>query len=221
MKKLWLAMVLTLVPFASVIAQPVLENPLNLNSSSSLVSPQTGVDYTPLQEFLANQQWRRANEETLRLMLKATNRELQGWVSTNDIKTFACWDLATIDRLWSQYSGGHFGLKVQYQIFVETGNRPGKLLAVEKYQDFGDRIGWRANNDWIIFKENLNYSLDAPIGHLPAPRREYQITGARLEYTTLAQRMVECNLVTAPTVTTPTVTTPTVTTPTVTPSPSW
>lgn len=200
MKKLWLAMVLTLVPFASVIAQPVLENPLKPHSTSSLVSPQTGVDYTRLQEFLANQKWRNANEETSQLMLKATNRERQGWIPTSEIKSFACWDLATIDRLWSEYSQGRFGLKVQYQIFIDTGNRPGKLLAVEKYQDFGDRIGWRADNDWIIFKENLNYSLDAPIGHLPAPRREYQITGGRLEYVTLAQRMVECNLVAAPTI---------------------
>jgi hypothetical protein len=194
MKKLWLAIVLTLVPLG-VIAQPLLDNAPDQNSDEALISPETQVNYHKLQRLLARQEWRSANEETSRLMLEAAGRELQGWVSTDQIKTFACWDLATIDRLWSEYSNQHFGLKVQYNVFVETGNRPGKLLAVEKYQDFGDRLGWRRDNDWIIFKENLNYSLDSPLGHLPAPRREYQITGGRLEYTTLAQRMVDCQMV--------------------------
>lgn len=196
MKKLWLAIMFTLIPLAALTnAQPVSDKPENTDSVSSLISPETGVDYTSLENLLKKGKWRDANEETLKLMLEAAGRKLQGWIPTDKIKTFACWDLETIDKLWSEYSQGRFGFKVQYQIFVDTGNRPGKLLAVEKYQDFGDRIGWRTNNDWIIFKENLNYSLDAPIGHLPAPRREYQITGGRLEYTTLAQRMVECRLV--------------------------
>jgi hypothetical protein len=73
----------------------------------------------------------------------------------------------------------------------------------QAYLDFGDRLGWRANGDWIIFIENLNYSLDAPVGHLPNPRPEYSITGGRLQYTALAERMVECNLGTGNTQNTP------------------
>lgn len=194
MKKLWFAIFLTLLPMGAT-AQPVLPNRLNLNSESSLISPETAVDYASLRNLLRQQRWRDANEQTRKLMLQAANRERQGWITTDNIRNFACWDLNTIDQLWSESSQGHFGLKVQYQIFVDTGNRPGRLMAVEKYQDFGDRIGWRRDDDWIIFRENLNFSLNAPIGHLPAVRREYQITGGRLEYTTLTQRMVECGMV--------------------------
>ena len=69
---------------------------------------------------------------------------------------------------------------MQYPIFVRTGNRPGRLVATESYDAFGDAVGWRepnpdppergSRNQWIIFSGNLNYSLDAPIGHLPNPR---------------------------------------------------
>jgi hypothetical protein len=81
-------------------------------------------------------------------------------------------------------------------------------VATDSYDDFGDRVGWRqpSNNpnrpkeaQWIVFKENLNFSLAAPVGHLPNPRQEYQVTGGRLQYTALAKRLVECKVVSLPT----------------------
>jgi hypothetical protein len=112
-----------------------------------------------------------------------------------DLQKLACWDLQKMDQLWKEASGGRFSFSTQFRIFIETGNRPGRLVAIENFQTFGDQIGWRKGGDWIIFKENLNYTLNAPVGHLPAPRDEYQIAGGRLEYTTLAQRLVTCNIV--------------------------
>lgn len=173
----------------SVLGQETPDNP------SSLLSPETGVDYTPLQENLQRQQWLQANETTTTLMLQSANREQQGWIPQDEVKSIACWDLRTIDNLWKQYSGGRFGFTVQFPIFVETGNRPGRLVDTEAYDNFGTRIGWRKDGQWIQFKYSLDYSLDAPVGHLPNPRPEYQITGGRLNYTALTQRMVECGLV--------------------------
>ena len=196
----------TLLPVNIVFSQSVFPTIEEEPQSDNLVSPETGVDYTSLRNLLAEKQWRRANETTQDLMLQATNRELQGWISTQQIREFPCWDLRRIDSLWKKYSDGRFGFSVQYPIFVRTGNRPGRLVATESYDAFGDAVGWRepnpnppergSRNQWIIFSGNLNYSLDAPIGHLPNPRSEYQITGGRLEYTLLTERMVQCNVVT-------------------------
>ena len=128
------------------------------------------------------------------MLLEATGRREIGWAQFDDLRQLSCWDLRTIDNLWKRYSDGHFGFSVQLPIFLATGNKPGKLVSDRAFLDFGDRLGWRENDDWIIFIEDLNYSMDAPIGHLPNPRTEYSITGGRLQYVALAQRMVECNI---------------------------
>ncbi|WP_420911675.1 GUN4 domain-containing protein [Rippkaea orientalis] len=162
---------------------------------SNLISPETGIDYTLLNNLLSRQQWREANNTTFRLMLQSLKREQQGWVSSEDIAQLPCSDLKIIDDLWKQHSQGRFGYTVQFPIFVATGNKPGKLVNPQFYDDFGTNVGWRKDNQWIIFRENLIYSLDAPVGHLPNPRPEYQITGGRLNYTALTERMVKCSLV--------------------------
>ena len=101
------------------------------NNPSSLLSPETGVDYTPLQEDLQQQRWLQANETTTTLMLQSLNRQEQGWIPQEEVKQIACWDLKMIDSLWKQYSQGRFGFTVQFPIFVETGNRPGRLVDTE------------------------------------------------------------------------------------------
>ena len=193
--KLLLALV-----FSCLSLPPVLpEDTINLTetklSDRFLMSPETGVDYTLLQKRLQQQQWQEANETSTRLILKAVNRDEQGWMSREDVVKLACWDLKTLDGLWKEYSQGKFGFSVQFPIFIDTGNKPGRLVASDSYDDFGTRVGWRKDDQWIAFKHNLIYSLDAPIGHLPNPRSEYQITGGRLNYIALTQRMVECRLV--------------------------
>jgi hypothetical protein len=205
MKKLLFALLLSCLPYSSAIAELNQLSSLNdtYTQDPDLISPATKVDYNPLAELLATGKWRKANDETRDLLLEATDRKAIGWVTTEDIKKLSCWDLQTVDNLWKKYSDGRFGFSVQLPIYLATGNRPGKLVSDQAYLDFGDRLGWRANGDWIIFIENLNYSLDAPVGHLPNPRPEYSITGGRLQYTALAERMVECNLGTGNTQNTP------------------
>lgn len=162
---------------------------------SALISPDSQVNYNKLANYLSEQKWRKANDETRQLLLEATGRKAIGWARTEDLQTLSCWDLKTIDQLWQKYSDGKFGFSSQFPIYVETGNRPGKLVGDDAYNRFGDRLGWRADNDWIIFIENLNYSIDAPKGHFPNPRPEYSITGGRLYYSTIAEKMVQCKIV--------------------------
>ena len=164
------------------------------NQEQDLISPDSQVNYNLLNQYLSQQEWRKANDETRELLLEATGRKAIGWATTEDLQTLSCWDLKTIDQLWQKYSQGKFGFSSQLPIYVETGNRPGKLVGDDAYNRFGDRLGWRENNDWIIFIENLDYSLDAPKGHFPNPRSEYSITGGRLYYSALADKMIQCNL---------------------------
>ena len=192
---LLLALVLSCLSLPPVFSEDIVDLTETKLSNHFLMSPETRVDYTPLQKRLQQQQWQEANETSTRLILEAVNRDEQGWMSREDVVKLACWDLKTLDGLWKEYSQGRFGFSVQFPIFINTGNEPGKLVASDSYDDFGTRVGWRKDDQWIVFKHNLIYSLDAPIGHLPNPRSEYQITGGRLNYTALTQRMVECRLV--------------------------
>lgn len=204
-----LAIALLLVPVNSVLAQRDSPSPSPTPTSdttataTNLISPETRINYLPLQNLLAAQKWRQANDETRRLMLQAAQREQQGWLTTADINKIPCWDLQTIDNLWKRYSGGRFGFSVQYPIFINTGNKPGRLMAPDAYDRFGNQVGWRQNNEWILFKQGLNFSLDAPVGHLPNPRDEYQINGGRLEYTNLTKRISDCKIASAPAIAKP------------------
>ncbi len=187
-KHLFLAFWLIVLP-QSLVKQTDLQA-----QTADLISPETQVDYNQLAEYLEDGKWRKANDETTQLLLAATGRKEIGWIPTDKLTELSCWDLKTIDKLWRKYSDNRFGFSVQLPIYLSTGNRPGRLVEDDAYNEFGNRVGWRNNDDWIIFIENLNYSINAPVGHLPSPRAEYSITGERLYYSTLAQRMVQCNL---------------------------
>lgn len=194
---------LCILLFSSVSAFSVLgqETPDN---QSSLISSKTGIDYTPLEESLQQQQWLRANEITSNLMLQAAKREEQGWIAIgppanqeNSLEItipIECEDLRIIDDLWRKHSQEKFGFTVQLGIFLDTDNVPGRLVDTEAYDKFGEEIGWRNEDGWIQFKYNLNFSLEAPDGHLPNPRPEYQITGGRMNYIALTQTMVKCGM---------------------------
>lgn len=154
--------------------------------------PKVELDFQPLETALAAQKFNQANEITRRLLLAATNRTLQGWLTTDTIEQITCQDLKTIDKLWLEHSNNRFGFTPQLEAFLATGNRPGRLMSPESYDQFGDRIGWRKDNQWVIFKKNLDFTISAPVGHLPSPRDEYQINGGRLEYTALMGRFQAC-----------------------------
>lgn len=133
-------------------------------STNELVSEQ-GVDYTPLRNLLAAGEWQKADRETETVMIKASGRELDGWLSEEDLEMFPCEDLGIIDQLWVKYSNGRFGFSTQKRIW-ESIEGTNKDEDVEVWKQFGDRVGWRINDSWIGYR-NLTFSVDAPEGHLP------------------------------------------------------
>ena len=163
-----------------------------------LVSSASQIDYSPLQAELEAGDFYDANETTRRLLYEAAGREDQGWLTPESIKAIPCQDLKIMDSLWRRYSNNRFGFSVQYNIFQQTGNRPGILRSTDAYEAFGEAIGWRHDSpegegrEWIFFKQALDYSVEAPAGHLPNLRSEYQLYGGRVDYTYLMERLRSC-----------------------------
>ncbi|MCT7955494.1 GUN4 domain-containing protein [Laspinema palackyanum] len=121
-------------------------------------SSEVGIDYSRLMNLLSKGKWKKADEETWAIALKAAVREEEGWLSLEDLQRFPKTDLATLDWIWDYYSHGQFGLRVQQQIWETVQG---------DYTEFCDRVRWRVQDNWIYYDE-LDFSLDAVPGHLPA-----------------------------------------------------
>ncbi|MUG94852.1 hypothetical protein F7734_21800 [Scytonema sp. UIC 10036] len=118
-----------------------------------------------LQELLGSGRWKKADKETLRIMLQVTNREEKGWLDVASIQNFPQQELRAIDQLWVEASNGRFGFSVQQEIWKSVG---GNLNANDKiYEAFGDLVGWRVHQKWMQVNE-LSFNLSSPVGHLPA-----------------------------------------------------
>lgn len=57
-------------------------------------------DYRFLRSYLAQEQWKKADQETVRVLLQTAQKSEQGWLSSESLAEFPCQDLATIDQLW-------------------------------------------------------------------------------------------------------------------------
>ena len=118
--------------------------------------------YLRLRDLLAAQEWRQADEETYEIILKTTNRVKEGWLDYQATVRLRCDLLQELDKMWVESSQGHFGFSVQRQIWQELG---GKIDYYTECQ-LGERLGWRVDEQWQNY-DSLNFSLEAPIGHLP------------------------------------------------------
>ena len=161
-----------------------------------------GVDYRQLELLLATGKWKEADEETGNKMLEVAERTIQGWLRVEDIDRFPCEDLRTIDQLWVKYSNGRFGFSVQKRIYESLGGT--REFDRKIWDAFGDRVGWRVNNTWLDYTD-LKFYTQAPGGHLPVEGEAVVvgsvagffavgIEGCWRGYSSLASRLVECNI---------------------------
>ena len=133
-------------------------------SSVDVLVSVKGVDYTTLRDLLVAGNWKGADEETTRAMLKVAGKESERCLSIKHIENFPCEDLGTIDKLWLKYSNGKFGFSVQKQIYQSLGG-------TNKYNEkvlnaFGDKVGWRQKGRWSY--QNVTWDVSTPyLGHLP------------------------------------------------------
>jgi hypothetical protein len=75
-----------------------------------------GVDYRPLQNFLAATKWQEANQETWNVMCQALSKPNGSLLSADDINQIPCQDFTIIDQLWREHSQGRFGFSAQHQL---------------------------------------------------------------------------------------------------------
>lgn len=157
-----------------------------------------GVSYTRLRDLLKAGEWKEADQETRKVMLKAASREKEGWLYIDSIEQFPCTDLRTIDQLWVKYSSGRFGFSVQKRIWESMGGNP--KANYEAWCKFGDRVGWR--NEGVWWPETRTFSVKAPEGHLPENVLRYVHHRVVISpssqpgevLSSLALRFVECNI---------------------------
>jgi hypothetical protein len=142
--------------------------------STLIADSQTQVDYSILQEHLANREWEKADTETYELLLWIAGSESyqQGYFNPDEYQQFSCQELTLIDDLWVAASGGTLGVSVQNTIYQETG---------KNWEIMYDRLGWKSlDSNWLVqerFDETknrwsyLDYARpnfeNPPLGHLP------------------------------------------------------
>ena len=124
--------------------------------------------YAQLEEYLKTQQWRKADQETYRLMITAVGKEEGQYFEREELLNFPCDELNAIDALWVKYSNGKFGFSVQKNIYVECGaTLDGQYPGDKIWYAFCDRVGWRKENSYVSYND-LSFDLrSSSTGELP------------------------------------------------------
>ncbi len=158
--------------------------------ASDNLSSDKDIDYTKLRDLLKAQQWKDADRETYLVMLQVVERTDGDWLRIEDIQSFPCTDLRTIDQLWVKYSNGHFGFSVQKKIYLDCGENPNGSYDKNLWKKFGDQVGWTVNNTWISYPKVI-FDTTSPKGHIPwwGVRRDLLKW-----FSSFASRLVKCNL---------------------------
>lgn len=137
--------------------------------------------YKNLEEYLKNEQWKEADLETMEILIEIADsiespnqpmkdRDIITWLELKDIDKIPDEDLKTIDKLWVEYSKGHFGFSVQAKIWTEKECRgkQGEFNFIIYQNKFAKSIGWYDGRKWINRYDNFDFSVDAKRGHLPS-----------------------------------------------------
>jgi hypothetical protein len=119
------------------------------------------IDYQPLYIALASNNFRKANELTqiyLKQLAKINKNNQRQWLYFTDIFNLPTQDLQTIDRLWTTYSTGKFGLSIQRKIW---------LYNKKDWEKFWHTIGWKVDKKNVRYPNGFTWDNTAPTGHLP------------------------------------------------------
>ncbi|WP_180900084.1 GUN4 domain-containing protein [Martelella soudanensis] len=132
--------------------------------------------YEDMRADLATGDFRAANTEASEIALILANRTNEGWLGRDDVDRLPCADILYIDRLFSEASGGRFGLSAQRDVLetLPAGGADGARLSEtpDRLVAFGDAVGWRKNGEWLTYDAMTFSPEDAPKGHLPVFKPE-------------------------------------------------
>jgi hypothetical protein len=121
------------------------------------LASEKGINYTPLRDLLAAGNWREADQETYRVMIRAVGKNEGDWFTVDELSNFPCVDLKTIDSLWVNYSNGHFGFSIQKKIWQACGS---PTSSGEAWNRFCVKVGWQNQQatDYVSYSK-LKFSL--------------------------------------------------------------
>lgn len=129
-----------------------------------------GIDYSPLQALLIQQDFQAADRLTLQKLCELAGplAVRRGWLYFTEVESFPVQDLQTVNRLWLAASQQQFGFSVQREIWLSTG---------KNWEKFWPKIGWKTGNNWTRYPQEFIWDLSAPRGHLPLSN---QLRGVRV-----------------------------------------
>jgi hypothetical protein len=122
--------------------------------------------YQALQILLESQNFKEANETTTTIIANLFSQTELKVYRITDFQKISREDIYAIDYLWTKYSHGRFGWSPQKNIWNAFLN-PNDNNWHENIILFLEQVGWMENGKWID-QDDIKFSLDAPLGHLPA-----------------------------------------------------
>ena len=143
-----------------------------------------GVDYGPLQQALALQQFEEADRLTSVILRQLAGPDAiqRGYVYYSEVPPMAAADLDSLDRLWVCFSRGRFGFSVQGRLLRACNGR---------WDQLWPRIGWKNGSQWTRYPRSFQWSIAAPEGHMPLVNqlRGVRLMDALLSHPALQQRI--------------------------------
>ncbi|MGL5032483.1 MAG: GUN4 N-terminal ARM-like repeat domain-containing protein [Microcystaceae cyanobacterium] len=124
------------------------------------LTSERGIDYGLLKMALVQQEFELADNLTRDKLceLAGSGAVLRKWLYFTEVEQFPGLDLHTINALWWVYSEGKFGFSVQRKLWLSLGKDFVKLWP---------KIGWKEGNSWTQYPRGFNWTMAAPVGHLP------------------------------------------------------
>ena len=114
--------------------------------------------------LLTAREWRAADAETRRLLVDDVDMGGYVGVDPDEAAKLDCDLLVEIDSAWLQASEGRFGFSTQVRILGDV--MAMDLPTNDTWRTFGREVGWVHGREWIE-ADQVQYSDDAPAGHLP------------------------------------------------------
>ena len=131
--------------------------------------------YQRLEEYLKQQDWKKADYETAYIMYQWM--VIENYDDFDDLFRGVSLDVINeIDRLWMQYSNQQFGIKGQVQTYLALGRT--EKDSHKRWNRFCDRVGWKQGEQWLELDEVAYRTTETHNYHLPALM--YCCTGANL-----------------------------------------
>jgi CHAT domain-containing protein len=122
----------------------------------------TGQIYQKLEEYLEQQDWKKADYETAFIMYQWM--VIKNYTDFYELYTMVSLDIIDeIDRLWMDYSEEKFGIKGQAKIYRDLVGGTGEYND-EIWDRFGDLVGWKQGERWFNL-DNMEVAYRTPETH--------------------------------------------------------